>query len=379
MQMDADTLSKTSLEPFLVWSREYQADDPDGAFRFTSQLLFDKASKTVSWLETLSELCPERGPVRFMTTTRSVSSLAAAKTPPKNTICSSLSGSSGPALYALSVRDFDCGLGLHVVGNMLGELAVYSFAGDSVHKVLPLLRSINIPRWSGEDFLPKSPVPSFPPRQYIWDEPGIVLNSGEQAYQELWDAHWPSELAVPDTWRRASPFRDFDSYCYCDCIGSPAWELETASPFLGRPIPLLVCETPDEVALIKAGGLFLLHELVETQSALSLFWLLNPDLTLNEIVPLLTDRGTILRDQVVETFSPNESGMEELRLVRRIQRWEVRHGIVRWKEFKERGGEVEDYWIDGRNRLDDSDVWCEKARKSTTWTCPCSDHLLKRS
>lgn len=96
--------------------------------RFITQPLLDGNSGTVSWVETLRDLSPEQFPARLMVAT--LSTLAADHPSLRVVPCFRPSErDAAPALYALSVRDHDPGLGLLAIGNMIGELALYSFTG----------------------------------------------------------------------------------------------------------------------------------------------------------------------------------------------------------------------------------------------------------
>lgn len=81
-----------------------------------------------------------------------------------------------PALYAGPVRDYDGGLGLLVVGNKMGELALYSLSGASLDALQDSLRRTSFPPWNGQELIPtvrlcKSEfadlLPTLPPESHI--------------------------------------------------------------------------------------------------------------------------------------------------------------------------------------------------------------------
>lgn len=127
---------------------------------------------------------------------------------------------------------------------------------------------------------------------------------------------------------------------FSDAIGSTAWILETQCHFLGRPIPLLY-NTLD-VTLLKAGGLILIYR-TDQESDIPVYHVMDPALDLADIVALLpgyVDFLTGIEDGVVFTVAVDRSMDEEVACVTAYQTWELRHGIDRWQEFKNRGGQA---------------------------------------
>ena len=128
------------------------------SFRMTTQPLFDQTFTTISWLETASNFRVTRNLpslpslVQFVVLTESLSTT---KLPLRNPRCFELSERGMPALYAQSTRDYDHGLGLLAIGNMMGELAVYSFSEDSFEQMQGALQPVVVPLWNGEDVLPQ--------------------------------------------------------------------------------------------------------------------------------------------------------------------------------------------------------------------------------
>ena len=127
----------------------------DTSFRLVTQPLFDQTFTTISWLETASDFRVTRNLpslVQFVVLTESLSTT---KLPLRNPRCFELSERGMPALYAQSTRDYDHGLGLLAIGNMMGELAVYSFSEDSFEQMQGALQPVVVSLWNGEDVLPQ--------------------------------------------------------------------------------------------------------------------------------------------------------------------------------------------------------------------------------
>lgn len=156
--------TSTNSRMSLLWLRE--AGRVVGTpFRVITQPLFDQTSTTISWLERanysrLSRSLPAL--VQFVTIAEDFSHV---QSPFQNSSCFELSERDMPALYALSTRDYDQGLGLLVLGNMIGELALYSFGGDAFSRIHSALRSLDVRPWSGEELLPS--VSTHNPRLYL--------------------------------------------------------------------------------------------------------------------------------------------------------------------------------------------------------------------
>ena len=145
--------TRTDSPMSLLWLRE--AGRVVGTpFRVITQPLFDQTSTTISWLERanysrLSRSLPAI--VQFVTIAEDLSHV---QSPFQNPSCFELSERDMPALYALSTRDYDQGLGLLVLGNMIGELALYSFGGDAFSRIHGALRTLDVRPWTGEELLP---------------------------------------------------------------------------------------------------------------------------------------------------------------------------------------------------------------------------------
>lgn len=144
--------AEASLEACFTRADEYQFSAPPPDFRLIARPLLDRDSGTVSWLETLFAFSPSRSPVRLMIATPGISRAGSSSQdvpcflPPEREV---------PALYAFSVRDYDPGLGVLVIGNMIGELAIYSLNGDAGSAILDILDPIMTPEWSGQELLSK--------------------------------------------------------------------------------------------------------------------------------------------------------------------------------------------------------------------------------
>lgn len=121
-------------------------------FRLISRPLIEANFGIVSWLETILVFSPTLNLVRLMMETPGTSSVGS-PTSQQCAPCLPPSEREIPALYALSVRDYDPGLGLLVIGNMIGELAICSFNGDAGVDVLDILDPIVVQEWSGQELL----------------------------------------------------------------------------------------------------------------------------------------------------------------------------------------------------------------------------------
>ncbi len=181
---------------------------------------------------------------------------------------------------------------------------------------------------------------------------------------------------MPDGWVLADPFPGDVSVDFCDSIGSPAWMLETGCHFLGQPIPLIYEDSDDYTTLFAAGGLFLIYE-PNSESGLPYFFVINPRLSLEEIVALLPDaKGSAIINNAVLDMTTEE----EIRCLHPTRRWEARHGILRWQEFRERGGRFDDHWLENRvaGNVLSRDMWCVGCR-SGSWSCACTVELSRRA
>ena len=163
----------------------------------------------------------------------------------------------------------------------------------------------------------------------------------DQAHLELWNKYWPKGLEAPKAWFRCSPSDDLDKPRFFDVIGNEAWELEYGSHFLGRVIPLLRHE-PSTATLLTVGGLYLIYHANNAMDQ-PFFAVLNPELTLAEIVTLLPEEfgDWTLGGAVVGSTIPDWSPKYELDHISYIGTWEQRHGIKRWQDFRARGGKGE--------------------------------------
>ena len=152
------TMSRVDSRPSLLWSRE-STRGPQGGYteetlRRITEPFFDRTSTTISWLERVSYSKLSRSLpaiVEFVAIPQDISNVRSGLQYPP---CFELAEREMPALYALSARDYDQGLGLLVVGNMIGELALYSFSGDAFTKVQNALQPVHVHPRRGEELLP---------------------------------------------------------------------------------------------------------------------------------------------------------------------------------------------------------------------------------
>lgn len=134
--------SRGTLSSALLWSRQGLIMRP----------MFDRTRTTVSWLEELFGLSARSPPVHLVTTAQGG---AKVHMPPQDLSLFTLSDRDMPALYAWSTRDYDQGLGLLVVGNMIGELALFSFSQGTFCRLKDALHSVNVLPWDGAELLPQ--------------------------------------------------------------------------------------------------------------------------------------------------------------------------------------------------------------------------------
>lgn len=152
--------------------------------------------------------------------------------------------------------------------------------------------------------------------------------------------------------------------------------LETGCHFLGQPIPLIQKDTDEAyVALLTVGGLTVLFQ-PDNESGEPLFFVLNPTLSLEEIIALLPDDA--IDNEIVNTIEPDTAAGNEVRNLLPIKRWEARHGLCRWQDFRKRGGRFSDYWLESYalGKAFDHDFWCTGCC-SGSWRCGCTVELLK--
>lgn len=132
---------------------------------------------------------------------------------------------------------------------------------------------------------------------------------------------------------------------FLDYVGNIAWEVENAWHFLGRPIPIAYHEQGS--MLLKVSGLFPLFDSDMGHSGAAV--VLSPGVTLNEIATRLPRGGLLTRawdDITVSGVIPEGSACYGPRRLRPFYTWErLEYGTDRWKEFLERGGEVDQTWM----------------------------------
>ncbi|KAI0810865.1 hypothetical protein BC629DRAFT_1720723 [Irpex lacteus] len=224
----------------LIWSRAARVFGYDYPFCIIRPHL-GRSATTFSWLEGhcgtfhLSEITP----MRFVTITEELQDTdqSSSRQPPTFV----LSEIDMPALYAMSVRDYDDGLGILAIGNIMGEVAIYSLAGDDVGSVGQCLRPIVFSTWSGhgEELIPAAPIPSCPLPPFYYHAPRDWLQQKKDIVH-TWDQHWPDNfLVLPEGWKRDNWFHDGYGYLFLDQVGDKSWEINHACHFLGPVMPLL--------------------------------------------------------------------------------------------------------------------------------------------
>lgn len=145
--------TQEDLPATLLWTCKVGST---AGFRMITQPMFDQTSTTtISWLETASDsmITPSLPSlVQLVVLTESLSEARPLMDDPP---CFELSERAMPALYAQSNRDYDGSLGLLAIGNMIGELALYSLSGHTFMQIQDTLRTIIVPSRDGEDVLPQ--------------------------------------------------------------------------------------------------------------------------------------------------------------------------------------------------------------------------------
>ena len=142
-----------SIKENLSWSRKA---DAASSIRMITRASFDRSHTTISWLEGACSLSPTCPPVRFMTIAQcNMGAYPSTQELP----CFTLSDHDIPAVYAWSTRDYDRGLGLLTVGNTIGELALFSFAGGAFNNLKNTLEPVVIPPWNGQELVSHVSMP----------------------------------------------------------------------------------------------------------------------------------------------------------------------------------------------------------------------------
>ena len=110
---------------------------------------------------------------------------------------------------------------------------------------------------------------------------------------------------------------------------------------MGQVIPLIRLQN-GTATLLTVGGLFLIYH-TEFELLESYFAVLNPDLSLDEIVSQLPEDfeyHEMEEATIVNETTPDIQTAEEVRSIPAIGAWEQRHGIDRWGAFRARGGKA---------------------------------------
>lgn len=148
---------------------------------------------------------------------------------------------------------------------------------------------------------------------------------------------------------------------WLDAIGNEAWDLENASHFLGRVIPLI--NTNDgATTLLTVGGLFLLYHADVDSLCDPFFAVLRPGLSLEAIVARLPRKFIDNEDfamgggVVANSTRPDTVLSSALKFIDCAGDWERRHGCDRWREFKMRGGkgDIRLFWSEEPIEYDES-------------------------
>ncbi|OBZ70873.1 hypothetical protein A0H81_09141 [Grifola frondosa] len=248
-----------------------------------------------------------------------------------------------PAQYFAGVRNYDAARGIVVFGSGFGELALYDLSGSEPFGLCGCFQPVVFPLLDGEDVVStvrhmwhtlccsshhkfQDLVPSHPAPPFPYSGPYLTSSEMKRELIEIWKSEAPDHIA--DGWNT-----DWE---YCDrwtiftgSVGSYAWLFERAHHFLGQPVPLLQNE---DLILFKAGGLLFLW--VTDADELHV---VDPGTTLDDMVVLIDHGGNLpLIQSSFVHFKYREGWHYEL------WDWEVQVvGRNRWKELKDRGGEVD--------------------------------------
>ncbi|KAK7017342.1 hypothetical protein R3P38DRAFT_2986696 [Favolaschia claudopus] len=222
--LDIDTLTKIDDEP--VYTRYTLAKQPENS------------SHSVPWYRLCVGETGRREP-GFQYPPHFVSASISSK--PHDELAPIISwhqdGLEQAAAWALPVFDFDEVLGVTVVGNCFGELAIYDHVGSNLvgseHLVVNLLNG----QWPIVSPLPTLPVSLN--LSYIPQNPETIYTQADPAVLSQW-SH--DDIDLGETWR--TDWWDHDScsgYCYCDewqgVLGDFAWKVEHVYGFPGKIIP----------------------------------------------------------------------------------------------------------------------------------------------
>ncbi|KAI0689305.1 hypothetical protein BC835DRAFT_1369615 [Cytidiella melzeri] len=260
----------------------------------------------------------------------------------------SLSELEMPALYAESVRDYDDGLGLLVVGNVMGELALYSLSGGDLSNIQGCLQPVKFIPHRGNELLPTSPVPACPLRINSLDG-GIVSEAEKQANLQFWQDHFPHN--VPEGWSATNWFDRKSQYksvgeTFIEEIGEMSWLLDHAFHFLGRPIPLMYEDNENVLVLFKIHDRFFISDPYYEYG--SVVAVIRPEVALDTIVARLAQNIEELQDldDLIVNYAIMESSVDySSSLFWTLYSWERHtHDKDRWMDFKERGGRIELEW-----------------------------------
>lgn len=158
-----------------------------------------------------------------------------------------------PALYYMPTYDLDEALGIAVLGNGYGELALCDLSRSRLPALRRCLETIALPRrqesWVR---MPKEPVPCALFQPHPCDCTSLLCP--DEALLELWRAHAPADIPAGhntdwETGKEAGIWTRFMPHA-CFTFG---WHLEHAHKILGQPVPLF--RRPG-TAFFAAGGVY---------------------------------------------------------------------------------------------------------------------------
>ncbi|KAK7055946.1 hypothetical protein R3P38DRAFT_2601025 [Favolaschia claudopus] len=240
------------------------------------------------------------------------------------------------AAWALPVFDFDEVLGVTVVGNCFGELAIYDHVGSNSLGSEHLAVDLPHGQWPIASPLPTvRALPVSLNLSSIPRNPENIYTQTDLAVLSQW-SH--DDIDLGGMWR--TDWWDHDScsgYCYCDewqgVLGDFAWKVEHVYGFAGKIIPQAYMS--DEYfsvdrLLCRVGNRYLLYTVPSEMQLLS--W---PVYTSNR------NRFFVIEDAKTECYARPTANTERAmyRHMFRMER-EGRSRRNRWADLADRGGRV---------------------------------------
>ncbi|KAK7676984.1 hypothetical protein QCA50_020013 [Cerrena zonata] len=225
-----------------------------------------------------------------------------------------------PDMLSLGVYDYDDARGILILGDAFGELAVVDFSGSDPHMISQCLaKPIEIIPHADEKHLPMDAIPSHPgpPFPYLADDVNknrSIIN-GRPAPKALgyWHSQRPDvcgaihNLPQGEGWS-VDEFKFRGDLTGIALLNPKLWQLDNASHFYGRPIPLLfrTMHWGDYCVIFDVGGLLLTWSLDLDEY----LWCIHPNTTLEQLVDSITD----CQDEALDRRPARMNGAQEYSL-----------------------------------------------------------------